>query len=127
MQLLIAFATDDEKNLKNDGHYGDAAYYMVYRMTEDDAEFVKKIENPKFTERMHGDPEKAKGMSGLLKGIDVLVGGQFGKNITRMIEKFVCVIPRVQTIEEAMEKVRRNYDKIIFEKNNADRKPVIIK
>jgi predicted Fe-Mo cluster-binding NifX family protein len=127
MQLFVAFATDDGKSLKNDGHYGDAEQYLVYKMSEKESEYVKKIENPKFTEKMHGDPNKAKGMRGLLKGIDVLVGGQFGKNITRMIENFVCVIPRVNTIDEAIEKVRQNFDKVIFEKNNTERKPIIIK
>jgi predicted Fe-Mo cluster-binding NifX family protein len=126
MELIVAFATDDDKSLKNDGHFGDAAAYLVYKMTADSAEPVEKIENPKFKEEMHGDPNKAKGMAGLLKGADVLVGGQFGKNITRMIEKFVCVVPRVETIEEAIAKVQQNYDKVVFEKNNNDRKPIII-
>jgi predicted Fe-Mo cluster-binding NifX family protein len=126
MELMVAFATDDQKKMKNDGHYGDAASYLVYRMTADSAEKIDNIVNPKFREEKHGDPNKAKGMSGLLKGIDVLVGGQFGANITRMIQKFVCVVPRVETIEEAIEEVQKNYDKVIAEKNNKDRKPIII-
>ncbi|MCK5853562.1 dinitrogenase iron-molybdenum cofactor biosynthesis protein [bacterium] len=126
MELLVAFATDNGENLKNDGHYGDAAYYIVYKMSEEDSEFVKNIENPKFVEKHHGDPNKAKGMTGLLKDIDVLVGGQFGTNITRMIQKFVCVIPRVESITESIEKVQHNFDKVIKEKNSEKRKPIII-
>ncbi len=127
MELMVAFATDNEEKLKNDGHYGDAEFYLIYKIDAKNAEFLKKIENPKFTEKMHGDPNKAKGMARLLKDVDVLVGGQFGKNITRMIEKFVCVVPRVETISQAVDIVRNNFDKILYEKNNEDRKPLIIK
>jgi len=126
MELLVAFATDDGDNLKNDGHYGDAAFYMIYKMSEEKTEFIKNIENPKFVEKHHGDPNKAKGMAGLLKNADVLVGGQFGSNITRMIQKFVCVLPRVGTIKEALEKVQQNYERVLEEKDKEERKPIII-
>ncbi len=130
MELLVAFATEDNEKLKNDGHFGDAGFYLVYKMTKDSTEFLEKIENPKFAENHHikgGDPNKAKGMSGLLKNVDVLVSRQFGTNITRMIKKFVCVLPRVETIEEAIEKVQQSYERILEEKRKDIRKPIIIR
>ena len=60
MELLIAFGTDDEKNLNKD-HVGMAKYYYIYKFSKDKEEFVERRENVKFKEDKslkHGDPEK---------------------------------------------------------------------
>jgi len=62
MKFLIAFGTDDGKNLNND-HVGMAKYFHVYEFSNSKRGLVEKRENTRFTgdETMkHGDPEKAK-------------------------------------------------------------------
>ena len=63
MKLLIAFGTNDGKNLKGDDHVSISKYFDMYRFFENKEEFVGRRENVKFKgdESMkHGDPRKAK-------------------------------------------------------------------
>jgi len=118
MELLIAFATDDGKNF-NDDHFGMATYYHVYRFFDDGEEFVEKRENIEFQEdesKKHGDPEKARATSSVLKGVDVLVSKKFGPNITRMVNKFVCVVVRTNVISDAVKIVKNHMDEVMREK-----------
>ena len=130
MELLIAFGTDDGTNL-NDDHVGMAKYFQVYKFLEEKEEFVEKRENVKFKgdkSLQHGDPEKAKTTSSILQGIDVLVGRRFGPNLPRLVKKFVCVIVRTDTLENAVRIIHQNTEKIIAEKNKEeDRKHLILK
>jgi predicted Fe-Mo cluster-binding NifX family protein len=130
MELLIAFATDDDVNFNND-HFGMAKYFHVYKFSKGKEELVEKRENVQFKgdeSIRHGDPEKAKKTSSVLQGIDVLVGKKFGPNIHRLVRKFVCVIVRTNTLQNAMGMVHQNIDKIIAEKNKGeDRKHLILK
>lgn len=130
MKLLTTFATDDTETLKDKGHFGDAECYLQYEITEDSFRFIEKFDNPKIAEIHHvkgGDPKKAKGMKQFLHGSNVLVSRQFGQNITRMLEKFVCVIIRTEQIEDAIAIVQQNFGRIIDEHNKDKRKPLIIK
>jgi predicted Fe-Mo cluster-binding NifX family protein len=129
MNLLIAFGTDDEKNLNND-HVGMAKYYHVYQFSNGEEKLVEKRENVSFkgAESMHGDPEKAKATSSVLEGVDVLVGKKFGPNLPRLLTKFVCAVARTNTITSAIEAVHNNMDRIVEEKNKeSDRKHIIMK
>jgi predicted Fe-Mo cluster-binding NifX family protein len=130
MELLIAFGTDDGVNF-NDDHFGMAKYFQVYKFSEGKEEFVEKRENVQFKgdeSIKHGDPEKAKATSSVLQGIDVLVGKRFGPNLLRLVRKFVCVIVRTDTLENAIWMVHQNIEKIIAEKNKGeDRKHLILK
>jgi predicted Fe-Mo cluster-binding NifX family protein len=130
MELLIAFATDDDVNFNND-HFGMAKYFHVYKFSEGKEELVEKRENIRFKgdeSIRHGDPEKARKTSSVLQGVDVLVGKKFGPNIHRLVKKFVCVIVRTNTLKNAMGMVHQNMDKIIAEKNKGeDRKHLILK
>ncbi len=130
MELLIAFATDDGVNF-NKGHFGMAKYFQVYKFSEGKEEFVEKRENVQFKgdeSIKHGDPEKARKTSSVLQGIDVLVGKRYGPNLHRLVRKFVCVIVRTDTLENARGMVYLNIDKIIAEKNKGeDRKHLILK
>jgi len=124
MGLLVAFGTDDEKKL-NDDHVGKAKFFLVYRFSNKNYKFLEKRINPKFKENeslIHGDPEKAKSVAGVLKGIDVLVGKKFGPNIVRMKNKFVCVIVREETIQKALEIVSENLDVIDKEKQKGEKR-----
>ena len=130
MKLLIAFGTDDGRNLNND-HVGMAEYFHVYEFSNGKEELVEKRENTRFEgdETMkHGDPEKAKATSSVLEGVDILVGRKFGPNLPRLIRKFVCVLVRTNTITSAIEAVRNNMDRIVEEKNEEeDRKHIVLK
>jgi predicted Fe-Mo cluster-binding NifX family protein len=130
MGLLIALGTDDGTNL-NDDHVGMAKYFHVYKFSQEKEELVEKRENVKLkgNESMkHGDPEKAKATSSVLQGVDVLVGRRFGPNLPRLVKKFVCVIVRTDTLENAINIIRQNMEKIIVEKNKGeDRQHLILK
>ena len=130
MEMLMAFGTDDGANL-NDDHVGMAKYFHVYRFSETREELVEKRENVRLKgdESMkHGDPNKAKATSSVLKGVDVLVGKRFGPNLPRLVRKFVCVIVRTDTLEDAVRMIRKNIEGIIAEKNKGeDRKHLILR
>ena len=130
MKFLIAFGTDDGKNLNND-HVGMARYFYVYEFSNGGEKLVEKRENTHFTgdEAMkHGDPEKAKATSSALKGVDVLVGRKFGPNLPRLLGKFVCVLVRTSTIATAIEAIHNNMDRIAEERNKEEgRKHIVLK
>lgn len=130
MELLIALGTDDGINF-NDGHFGMAKYFQVYKFSEGKEEFVEKRENVKFQgdeSIKHGDPEKARKTSSVLQGVDVLVGKRFGPNLQRLVRRFVCVIVRTNNLKNAIGMVHQNIEEIIAEKNKGeDRKHLILK
>ena len=129
MKFLIAFGTDDGKNLNND-HVGMAEFFYVYEFSSGKEELVERRENVHFggDESIHGDPEKAKATSSVLEGVDVLVGRKFGPNLPRLLKKFVCVVVRTNAITSAIETVHNNMDRIIEENNKAeDRKHIVLK
>jgi len=129
MKLLIAFGTDDGKNLNSD-HVGMAQYYYVYEFSSGKERLVEKRENTRFTgdENMkHGDPEKAKATSSALEGVDVIVGRKFGPNLLRLLDRFVCVLVRTTTIATAFEAIHNNMDRIAEERNKeAGRKHIVL-
>ena len=129
MKFLIAFGTDDGKNLNND-HVGMAQYYYVYEFSSGKEKLVEKRENTRFTgdENMkHGDPEKAKATSSVLKGVDVLVGRKFGPNLPRLLDRFVCVLVTTTTIATAIEAIHNNMDRIAEEKDKEEgRKHIVL-
>ncbi len=130
MKLLIAFGTDDGENF-NDDHFGMAKHYHVYDFSNGKAELIEIRENTSFTgdETMkHGDPEKAKATSSVMKGVDVLVGKKFGPNLPRLLGKFVCVLVRTNTLASAIEAVRNNLGRILEEKNKGEsRKHIVLR
>ena len=129
MKFLIAFGTDDGKNLNND-HVGMAQYYYVYEFSNGRERLIEKRENTRFTgdETMkHGDPEKARATSSVLEGIDVLVGRKFGPNLPRLLGKFVCILVRTSNITTAIEAIHNNMDKIAEERNKEEgRKHIVL-
>ena len=130
MKFLIALGTDDGENLNND-HVGMAQYYYVYEFSNGKEKLVEKRENAHFEgdETMkHGDPEKAKATSSVLKGVDVLVGRKFGPNLPRLLDRFVCVLVRTNTIAIAIEAIHSNMDRVVEEKYKKEgRKHVMLK
>lgn len=131
MKIKIACATDDEIGLSKE-HFGSANVYLVYELNFETKEmtFLEKIKNTTEEERGHGDPVKAKGVSELMKGIDVLVGLAMGTNIARIRKKFVPVISRKKDIGETLEKLKEKVSDIRAELDKATgekRTAIIIK
>jgi len=130
MELVIAFATDNGKHF-NDDHFGMAKYYHIYRFFEGGEEFIEQRQNVEFQEdesKKHGDPAKARATSSVLGGVDVLVSKKFGPNITRMLNKFVCVVVRTNSISDAINIVKDHLEEVIKEKNKTeDRRHLILK
>jgi len=130
MKFLVAFGTDDGENLNND-HVGMAKYFYVYEFSSSQEQLVERRENVRFEgdETMkHGDPEKAKATSSVLKGVDVLVGKKFGPNLPRLLRKFVCVLVRTSNLTSAIGAILNNMDRIAEEKGKEqDRKHIVLK
>jgi predicted Fe-Mo cluster-binding NifX family protein len=115
MKFKVSFATNDGKTLVN-SHFGDAEIYPIYEIDENEIKFLMNVNNTteEEDEEIHGDPRKAQGISQLMKpyGVQVLCGKQFGKNIVRMVKKFVPVLVSVSTVEEATKLIQNNLKKI---------------
>lgn len=47
MELIFSFATDDKRNLKKDGHSGNARYFRIYKFEDGKWEFIEDRENKK--------------------------------------------------------------------------------
>lgn len=130
INLVVAFGTDDGKNLKRDDHVGMSKYFKVYRFYDGREELIEQRENAKYKEdetKVHGDPGKAKATASALESVDILIGRMFGPNITRLKDKFVCGVVRENTVEDAIKMVHKNISEIIEEKNKSDRRGVILK
>ncbi len=110
--LVIAIATDDDKYYIN-RHFGDAERYLIYRLTDTNCEYLKKIENTteEESDKIHADPVKAGSIAKILKaeGVQVLVSKAFGPNIKRVIKKFACVLVREKQIKLSWENLIKNY------------------
>ena len=118
MELLVAFSTHDGQQLVTDDHAGMARYFDVYRFQEDKAEFIERRGNSKYggDESMrHGDPKKAKESLSALEGVAVWANPRFGPNLPRLLKKLLCVVVRVQTVEEAVELIKDNLDAVVEE------------
>lgn len=117
MKLRVAFATDDGKTFMG-RHFGDARFYDIYELDEDQASFIKRIENTVDEEEdVHADPKKAKGISTLLldEQVTVVVSKIFGPNIKRIKKKFVCIVVRDDEIDVGLKKICNNIEKIYVE------------
>jgi predicted Fe-Mo cluster-binding NifX family protein len=119
MDFIASFATDNGKNLSSE-HFGAAQYYYIYKINEGKAQYLEKRENSGYEENetiKGGDPAKAKATAITMAGIDVLINKKFGPNILRLSKKYVCVVVRVDTIDEAIHLILDNHDKVIEQLN----------
>ncbi len=129
-ELLIAFSTNDGERLIDD-HAGMARYFDVYKFTPSDVQFVERRENSKYTGDetiKHGDPKKAKASLAALENVDVWVNKRFGPNLPRLLKKLLCVVTRVDTIAQAIDLVKANWDAIVAEcAKGPERKHLVLK
>ncbi len=116
-KMKIAFATNNGKTFV-DSHFGDADYYDIYAIDEEQADFIKRISNTvDEEEEVHADPKKAKGIANLLleEKVSIVVSKIFGPNLKRIKKKFVCIIVKEDEIEDGIRKVCKNIEKIYNE------------
>jgi predicted Fe-Mo cluster-binding NifX family protein len=101
-----------------DRHFGDAHYYDIYEVDDNEVSYVKRIENTTDEEEeVHADPRKAKGISTLLldEKVTVVVSKIFGPNIKRIKKKFVCVVVKDKEITSALQIISMNKERIVNE------------
>ncbi len=124
--VLVAFSTDDGFNLTRN-HFGDGKEFYIYEITQEGAKLVKVIKNTAPEEDLHGDPKKASAIGQLLgkEGVQVLVGFAMGPNIVRMRKRFVPVISRCSSIEDAIKGIIDKYTEIEKETQKEGDKEVI--
>ena len=110
-KLKVAFATDNGKTFMG-RHFGDAEYYYIYEIDNENAEFIKKISNTTEEEEdVHADPKKAKSIAKLLKQeqVQILVSKIFGPNIVRIKKKFVCILIKEKSIKNSIDIIKSNF------------------
>lgn len=129
-ELILALGTDDYKVIKFDDHFGMSEHFMIYSCFEGKLSLKEKRNNVKYEEdetKLHGDPGKAKTTSSVLNDVDILIGGMFGPNITRLRNKYVCAVVREQDIEKVQVLIKDNINEIIEEKNKEQRKGLVLR
>jgi len=122
MELLIGIGSNDGQHLLKD-HFGNSKYFYVYRFTEQGESFVECRKNVKYHEDesiKHGDPGKAQATAEVLKGLDAIAGLRFGPNINRLLKKYVCIIVKRQTIEDAITVLREHVEHIVEAKEKGE-------
>jgi len=132
LKIIAAFGTDDGKCFI-DRHFGDSSYFDIYEIDENNANFLKRINNSTDKDKgneVHGDPVKAGGIMGLLlkEKVNVVVSRNFGPNIKRIQMKFVCIRAVGFDIAESIQEIQKNFADILAEWGKGeDRRHLILK
>lgn len=128
MKWIAALATDDGRT-HPDRHFGDALRYDLYSILPDCVTFLQSIEN-RNREEADGDAKKAGNIGQRLKkeGVQVVISRQFGSNIQKIQKSFLPVISRCITLEESLQAVVLQHDRIKIDLNKSGPySPVVIK
>ncbi len=123
-RVKIACATDDGVNFSQE-HLGSAKKFLIYEfdLLNGTVTPVGEVGNITPQEKTHGDPEKARSISELLGGVDVLFGFAFGPNMVRMRRKFVPILSKERNIKSALEKLKKRAEDL---KSAIENKGVLI-
>ena len=123
MTIRAAFATDEGERII-DRHFGDANFYDIYDISENNSIFLKRITNTKSENKseLHADPEKAVNIANLLESesVNTAAAKIFGPNIKRIRKKFVCVLVSDKYISEAISILQDKYSEIESEWFNGE-------
>ena len=89
--MRVCVATDDGIKVKI-GHFGDAAYYLVYDVTRDSIRMVKRLDNPYRGSHEHGEEAekgKRRNIIEMLKkeGCEAVVSTAFGPGGKEAMER----------------------------------------
>lgn len=90
--FICAFGTDDGVHFTN-RHFGDSNRFDIYELSNNEFKFIKQVDNNSIEETTHADPKKAKSIAKLLEEqrVTVVFSKQFGPNIKRIKNNFVCI------------------------------------
>ncbi len=128
-KLITAFATDNGESFI-DRHFGDAEFYDIYEISEDEVKFIKRINNSTEDDddkEGHGDPVKAQGVTGMLKkeGVNMAVSRVFGPNLKRIKKKFLCILVGKTSIEESLKILQKRFPSLLDEWNAGEERTFI--
>ncbi len=111
--MIVAYATNDKETIIKD-HFGDAKYFSLYEVIEEEVKFIRIIENSaRLEEGSHA--KKAMNILDLFKvhNVEVLVNRSFGTNL-KIVDKYLLpVIIRKSLIIEALKVLKSNYTNIL--------------
>ncbi len=125
--FICAFATDNGKDMMT-RHFGDARYYDIYKISSSDSVYIGRIDNTVDEEDdVHADPEKARGIKGILKqhNVQVCVSPVFGPNIKRIKKHFVCIVSGNVNIELAVKHTQHSIENIAEEWSKGEDRSII--
>ena len=135
--ILIACATNDRENLIND-HFGEAKYFMIYRLYPDRWEHVETITNQVTGEydhseggahhhrhghghsSGHGEGDKAMAILENFKErqADVFISRRFGPNIVTVRQYILPVVIRNgETLEEGLRLCQEYFKQLVQQLN----------
>ena len=126
--ILVACATDDQETFIPD-HFGEAKYFMLYRLTPEGYEHVKTLTNRAREGEGHGHHHHGHGhghghgeggkAQAILKHfreehVDVFISRRFGPNIVHIGKVVLPVVVRdAVTLAEGLEACRVRYDEVV--------------
>ncbi len=115
-RMRLAVASDDGEHFMG-RHFGDAEFYEIFDFSGSGYEVVGRVTNDLDEEDGHADPEKAKGIAGILRkqGVQVTAARVFGPNIKRIKKHFVCILTSHEKISDGLEMLVDGYPGIIAE------------
>ena len=103
MNLRFAFAVNNNNQFEKK-HFGDADKYMIYQQKSD--KIVLSSEEPNRFKLLDEEIEHGSKRKG--KEVNVLVSGQFGKNIKMVNEHFIPVKISLEKPEEVIKVLTRH-------------------
>jgi predicted Fe-Mo cluster-binding NifX family protein len=119
--MIIACATNNGDDFVT-CHFGDTEKFYLYELSGQGYNLLGIINNKTVVENpdIHADPQKAKGITTLLKekGVEVVMSPVFGPNLKRIVKQFVPVIsnsPDVNKNLAALLSVFREFEQIVNE------------
>ena len=112
--IRVALGSEDGQVITDD-HLGEAPYFYLYDITEDEITFVEKRINDAPEEKVHGDPRKRKRVQEILKDSDVLLARKISPSFIKMKDQGKwqpVVVEDVVYIEEGLKTVQKNFSTI---------------
>jgi predicted Fe-Mo cluster-binding NifX family protein len=101
--MIIACATNQGTDFVS-CHFGDAEKFYIYEINDKGFQLIEILCNDTSREEpdAHGDPKKAKGITGMLKekNVDVLMSMAFGPNIKKIVKHFIPVLSSGPDVNE---------------------------
>jgi len=112
-KIQLAIACEGEQIPRR--HFGDCPQFRVYELYEDGTyRLVKTQKNTSPEEKRHADPEKLKGVAGLLSGCEALVSGLVSPNFVRIrdTKPIQPVVTKEDTVDGTLKALGAAFDNL---------------